>query len=271
MECKELKTLQLREPSRDGRGASLKKQNYLVTFWQDSDAIKRIEEKKSRKGPEEEERAKEIEELFRKLETKDMEVRSEVQNKLGEIGQPVLVKIDEMLEDGYSGTRKEASLLLGLMGDKSAVETLTQVLKRDVDEGVRCKAVISLGLIEEAKKSGKTIETLIKILKNDFHPNVRETAAIVLSLTKEPRVINALIQALNDSQAQVPSLLAKLKDSFLGTSFIPVIRTPRGPTVGQTAVLSLVNIGKPAVNPLTQAMKKYDLLDFQVRKLAEEV
>jgi len=37
-----LEVLQLWEPSHDGRGASLQRKKYLVTFWQDSAAIRRL-------------------------------------------------------------------------------------------------------------------------------------------------------------------------------------------------------------------------------------
>lgn len=260
-----LESLQLWESSRDGRGASLKKKRFLVKFWQDSDAIEKLlEEKERRKGPEEEKRAKEIEGLFRKLKTKDAKVRSEVQNRLREIGQPVFEKIKEMSEANYSGTRKEASVILGLMEVEEGVEVLIQVLKSDVDEGVRCQAVASLGLIEEGKRTGKAIEPLIEALKNDVRPNVRATAAMVLGFIKGPRAIDALIQALRDSSATVPGLLKRLTLTALGARWF-------GPSVGQTAAMSLVKIGKPAVNPLTQALKKTDILDTYMRKQAEEV
>lgn len=268
MEGKELKALQLWEPSRDGRGASLKKKRYLVTFWQDSNAIEKlIEEKKRRKGPEEEKTAREIEELIRKLKTKNAvgnaKIRSEIQNRLREIGQPVWGKISEMFE-GPPYTRKEASLLLGLMEDERGVEILTQVLKKDADEGVRCQAINSLALMEEGKKTGKAIEPLIETLKNDVHPNVRATAAMALGFMKDPKVIDALIQALQDSSATVPGLLARLISGFLAAP-------PPRSSVGQTAAMSLIKIGKPAVNPLIQAMKKYDTLDTHAHKEAEKV
>lgn len=51
-----------------------REKNYLVTFWQDSAAIRRlIEENKRGKGLEEEKRAREIEELLTKLEAACMQ------------------------------------------------------------------------------------------------------------------------------------------------------------------------------------------------------
>jgi len=39
--CKELKELELTEPSYDGKGAPLKRKKHSVKFWQDSEAIKK--------------------------------------------------------------------------------------------------------------------------------------------------------------------------------------------------------------------------------------
>jgi hypothetical protein len=45
VKCKELKQLQLWEPSYDGKGGSLKHKKYPVSFWQDSETIKTAESK----------------------------------------------------------------------------------------------------------------------------------------------------------------------------------------------------------------------------------
>lgn len=246
----DLKALKLWKADNEGKSKFLVKKTKPVSFWQFLDL-------------ERERIGKEIEELFRRLKTKDPKVRSEVQKRLRELGEPVLMKISEMSKDASSSTRKEALWLLGLMEDERGEELLIKALKEDEDEQVRGQAVMSLGLIEDAKKTGKAIEPLIEALKNDTSPDIRATSAQVLAFMKDLRVIEALIQALNDKgystraratvQQWAAAALVKIGDKrgiaaiaamtplLLGTRWIPVDQ--------------IVRLGKPAVEPLIQVLK----------------
>lgn len=172
-----------------------------------------FERKEKEKAKEEKKRAREIEEMFRKLTTapwaEDTKLREEILNKFREIGQPVLEKIIEMSKSDSWRTCREAMKLLGGLGaikalwlleDERGEELLIQALK-DEAELVRVEGVHSLILIEEAKKTGKAIPAVIHVLENDKNPNIRADTATCLAFIKwDPRVTEALIQALYDKE-----------------------------------------------------------------------
>lgn len=174
--------LRLFRPDREGKARFLLKQTKPVSFWQSLDL----------------DRERQIEESLTKLEaslkTKDEKLRAEARNRLKAIGQPAFEKITEM-------PARRAVVFLALMQDERGIEFLVQALKTDPDLVVRRDAAAALGWIEKANKSGKTIEPLIESLKNDESPRVRADAAWALSETgsKDPKVVHALIEALNDS------------------------------------------------------------------------
>lgn len=118
---------------------------------------------------------KEIEDLFNKIETKDLEVRSEIRNRLREIGQPVYVEIGKMLKDESSLLKdaKKALHVLGILEDEKGIDYLVQALKqgqhiqKDTNSSkqwyqsdFRMGAAHTLGMVEQANKTGKTIEPL---------------------------------------------------------------------------------------------------------------
>src|SRR6185369_11881289 len=69
--------------------------------------------------------------------------------------------------------RKRAALAAGRIGDEDAVRSLTSVLERDTDNGVRATAAFALGEIEA--ESGAN--ALIAVLKNtSLPPEIRSRA-----------------------------------------------------------------------------------------------
>lgn len=239
----ELNFLKLRKTSRDGRGKPFKKKVYPIAFWlrcmhtKDYDEfLKRLEDEKNE--------IKEIGDLFHKLRTNDLEVRNEIRDRLREIGQPVYVEIGKMLNDErfYLEDAIRALYVLGILEDERGIDFLVQALqqgqhiKKDMNSSkqwdqsdYRMGAALSLGMVEQANKTGKTVEPLILALKNDAYPNVRAFIAINVFanpdfpvFAKDPRVIEALNQSLKDYEhtiAQDPgSMATALWGTGVGTS-----------------------------------------------------
>ena len=250
--CKELNVLKLRKTSRSGQGKPFKNKDHPVIFWQEMMHAKDVMEFLEKRTL--------IEDLFKKLATKDENVRKEAQTKLREIGQPVLEKINEMFKTEQS-TR--AIDLLGHIGDLG-IEPLTQILKENESAEFRNTAVHSLLQIEKLSKTGKAIDSIIWTLKNDEDLHVRMYATFALSEIKGyPRVIDALIEALNDSEQQEEVT----KGSFLG---MPI--TAGYINVRVNAVEALKKIGderglKAIISPYLQMLKDHD---WKTRKRAIE-
>lgn len=261
MNCKELNVLRLWRTSRDGQGKQFEKKEYPVTFWlglmraKDDVAFARTRE--------------EVEELFKKLGTKDEDVRKEALTKLREIGQPVLDKINEIFKTDQNKRTNyllgclRAINLLGHMGELG-IEPLTHILKENASSDFRNDAVHSLFQIEKQNRDGNAIDSIIWTLKKDEDMHVRMTAASALGEVKGyPRVVDALIEALNDYEEYENVT----KGSFFG---IPLI-------VGTTNVRAhareaLKKIGderglKAITSPYHQKLKDHD---WKTRKRALE-
>jgi HEAT repeat protein len=185
---------------------------------------------------------KQAAEVFNKLRTQpwaeDMKLREELLGELRETGQATLQGVFAMLNDSREGTRQEACRILGLLGGIEALwllengipeELLIQRL-RDDSEKVQVEAIHSLVLIEEVRKSGKTIPALINVLKNYPNPAIRIETAMMLGFIKwDSRVTEALVQAIADKEAVT-------RESLL-------LGTQKGMSVEDASALSLSKIG----------------------------
>jgi HEAT repeat protein len=120
------------------------------------------------------------------------------------------------------GVRAEACLALGGLGDKSAVEPLTALLK-DKDEHVRRNAAHALGWLGDPRAAG---ELLAALADKSIFP----IAVGALAKLKEPRLFDVLMRAFDDD------------------------------TLGSTVASALGELGDPrAVEPLMQLLKRPDV------------
>jgi HEAT repeat protein len=128
------------------------------------------------------------------------------------------IQID-LLKDPDWVVRREAAITLGEMGDERCVEPLCRAL-RDGDWQVRDVAIEGLGQV-----GSPAVELLIKLLR-DW--DVRKYAIIALGKIRDERVLDPLMLQLRNDE---------FKDD---------------------AITALVELGKPAVSRLINALKDKD-------------
>lgn len=121
----------------------------------------------------------------------------EIAEKLLEVVQPL---IEALKIEDYE-IRYSAAKLLGLIGDKRAVEPLIEALKNDNFFTDLVKVRIIKSLAELGDK--KAVEALIEALKNDERQSVRKEAAIALGKIGDKRAVLPLIEALKDVSYEV--------------------------------------------------------------------
>ncbi len=164
-------------------------------------------------------RKKNIDGLIRDLKDEDEGVRDAAVKALVNIGEPAVEPLIEALKDGNANFRYMAAEALEEIGDRRAVEPLIEALK-DKDFTVRGMAASALGNIKDAR----AVEPLIKALKDEGR-TVRSSAAEALEkIAWQPK----------DNVEKAYYLIA----------------------LGQWD--ELVKLGKPAVEPLIEALKDKD-------------
>ena len=99
--------------------------------------------------------------------------------------------------DKSPGVRSAAVGALAEIGADDAVEVLINALG-DKDETVRKSALSRLSYDERYKGDKRVVDAFIKALQTDPSPWVREEAARALCILNDPRVVPALIEALNE-------------------------------------------------------------------------
>jgi HEAT repeat protein len=90
------------------------------------------------------------------------------------VGEPAVVKLVDVYENGDVGRRRDAAYTLGVVGLPSALPTLKKAL-RDRDETVRVLALRSLGKIDDER-----VVPLVESALRDRDDAVRAKAAAVL-------------------------------------------------------------------------------------------
>lgn len=142
--------------------------------------------------------------------------------------------------------RCEATKALAEIKDVRAEEPLIQALK-DEDRYVRIEATKALGEIRDPM----AVEPLIQALK-DKDSSVRGAVTKALGEIKDPGAVESLIQALEDenivNRGYAMEALGNIGDARAVAPLIKNIERDE-------ASNALVKIGKPAVEPLTQALK----------------
>jgi HEAT repeat protein len=118
-------------------------------------------------------------------------------------GRGVVHTLTELVSalDETSGTRQAASIALGEIGGRKAVEALLGVLRVGGDPDVQVVAANSLGMIG----SSRALESLIRIMGDRRHEAaVRGSAAEALGHLRDRRAVPALIlAAFEDESAEV--------------------------------------------------------------------
>ena len=110
--------------------------------------------------------------------------------------------------------RQQAILILGLMGDESAIELLLDMLSAP-EAGLRAHSAQSLGRFKSL--SGGGFERLLTALKDDDH-FVRERAAKALAQLQRPEALTALQQMrASDPVASNREMAAEAMKTIAGT------------------------------------------------------
>jgi len=168
--------------------------------------------------------ARAVEYLIEALRNEEWSTQNTVANSLEKIGEPSVGPIIEALKDDNEDARGLFALVLGRIGGAQAIIPLADML-RDKNKIVRAEAVIALGSIKDTR----IIEALPKALE-DKDTYVRNRAVTVWgNITKSERAIGPLIKVLTN-------------DHVIGS-------------IRKRAVDALVEIGKPAVEPLLQVLR----------------
>ena len=142
----------------------------------------------------------EVNKQIRRIKSKNVEVRVDAAEALGQIGPAAIMALIQALKDkGDSSVRYSSGKALGQIGPKAkaAVPALAQALK-DEDEWVRANAAEALGRIGPEAKAA--VPALIQALKNEDVLRVRWGAAEALGQIgpAAKQAVPALAQALKD-------------------------------------------------------------------------
>lgn len=225
------------------------------------------------------EKSKDVKGLMKALEHRDSGVRMRAAGTLGRIGDEKAVEpLIQALKDKDSGVRLAAGVALGKIGEP-AVEPLTQALK-DKSSHVRNGSARALGMMALEKiKDARAVEPLIQTLM-DEDKDVRSSAAWALGMIGDARAVEPLIQALKDSRYLVVLVeaakaigrigdprLIMLTEAFGGLKpglvtaieiaieYVTQVLKIENPNAITMAILTLEEIGEPAVEPLIQTLK----------------
>jgi len=162
---------------------------------------------------------------------------------LVEWGGPAVEPLIVLLGDDYNVCRT-AVKTLGEIGEP-AVEPLIEVLSGD-DLGVRRYAAEALGEIGD----GEAVEPLIKAL-GDEDVYVRQSASTALGKIGDERAVEPLIKALGDEDGYVREYAAGALDKL---GWVPETDGQRAAYLISKNWKSLVEWGEPAVEPLIKAL-----------------
>jgi HEAT repeat protein/beta-lactamase regulating signal transducer with metallopeptidase domain len=147
------------------------------------------------------------------------------------------------VQDQHEQAPEAAAKSLGIIGDRRALEPLSQAL-RDADEQAPKKAVESPGLL---KQSGGDSSMNMKALHSS-NPTERAVAACSLGRLGAVNTIPALIDLLGDD---TPIRPIKCWDSG---DWSPARHTFKQASPGEQAAIALASLSQPAVEPLLAAL-----------------
>ncbi|UCG46627.1 MAG: HEAT repeat domain-containing protein, partial [Phycisphaerales bacterium] len=165
------------------------------------------------------------------------------------------------LQDKYSSIRSCAARGLGMIRDKRAVEPLIPLLKDSKDSGAAYYTAWALGEIGDKR----AVEPLIACLNREpQHSSVLGKAAEALGKIKDERAVEPLMTALKVTRPSIP-MPRRLDNSWpkptdeAYLSYLIMILEDDYKAPRQYAVAwALVEMGQPAIGPLTGALQSDD-------------
>jgi HEAT repeat protein len=178
-----------------------------------------------------------VEDLLKALGDVRPETREAAERALIGIRAPAIPHIVLALPKQSLTVQRRMARILGEIGDESAVETLTQLL-RDSDAGVQARIVQALGRIGDKRAAPALLELL---QKDQADETVRRSAARALGEIGDATVVEALVNALNDPilrGAAVPALR-----DLGGHSVEPLLRFIFAASDKETRALALQVLG----------------------------
>ena len=224
-----------------------------------------------------------VDELIRRLDPMQFHVEEAVE-ALVKIGEPAVIPLISVLEDENSRNRAYAAEILGKIKDARAIEPLIKQLNNQmngVDE-VAVEALVNIGK--------PAVTPLIAALK-DKNKRIRAYVAETLGKIKDVRAVEPLLKTLGDEndddwvRGKTAVALGKIKDVRAVEPLITMLNNDAGPDsdfiggvtwalgqigdvraiepliayMGRGSFLgcapALMQIGKPAVEPLIAALK----------------
>lgn len=174
-------------------------------------------------------------ELLPYMQSDDAGDRARAAEYLGNKNDPAAVSpLIEALEDPAETVQIAAVKSLGKLGDKRAFEPLLPVLG-DQNKEMRIAVIGALGKLRDSR----ALEPLLALLKEN-DPDIRWETAAALGELQDPGAV-IYLAALLDDYAKSP-----LRDRIQGED----------PTVVSRARASLLQIGAPAIEPLTAYLRQ---------------
>jgi HEAT repeat protein len=204
-----------------------------------------------------------VEPLIKDLREKGNNFKWDTAHALGKIGEPAVKPLAAAFKYKDKDVHQYGAIALGVIGDSRAVESLSDILKKNESAKVRRWAAWALGRIKDEAAVKQLSEALSD---NDF--NVRKHATLALAEIKAPETVENIILGLGDRNWEVRRAsalaLGNIKDDI---AVIPLIASFKDDEseVRDEAKRALGKIGEPAVELLIAALDDENLL---VRKYA---
>lgn len=203
------------------------------------------------------------------LQDKVPAVRDEAMAALKAIGEQAVIPLLTALKDKNWRARLKATEALGVLGSKTAVQPLLDIVASDPDTAVRQDAIRALGnigdpgategllcVLDDSRLQIQAIEALGKIGDHRTVPTLMKLVTLLDPKEFEDRVPTCEDDRYEKELAVVETAiraLSRLKDD----QAIPIlIQALRSTLVRKEAAEALTAFGKPAIPPLVEVFKK---------------
>ncbi|MFA6056254.1 MAG: HEAT repeat domain-containing protein [Thermodesulfovibrionales bacterium] len=172
------------------------------------------------------------------------------------IGQPAVGPLIKALRDRNSIVRKNAAEALGEIKDKSATDPLITALEDD-DGTVRQYAAEALGKIGD-NRALKPLTVALRDRKSKVQEGAREAIEKIIWDMKAKHLLSPLHASLKSRESVVRTMAAKalmeLRDPFSVDALIEALNDDDA-QVQRSAREALKRMGRPAVEPLTAFLR----------------
>ncbi|MDD1674258.1 MAG: HEAT repeat domain-containing protein [Methanomicrobiales archaeon] len=185
------------------------------------------------------------------LRDEDSGVRWKAAEALGKIGEAAVSSLAKALGDADADVRWKAAVALGLSGSTTAIEPLVHALA-DSDPFVRTRAAHALSRFGDA-----AIQPVLTAMKST-DPVLRTGAVMALGEMGGESAVDALIMAFDDPDPSVRQAAVSAVVLQEEKAIVPLIATFSVEELREAAASALAHIGKPAVQPLVQALESLD-------------